>query len=245
MISAVLVALLAAALAALVGAYSYLYPTYTYRYRLTLEVELPDGSARTGSSVVEVEQGLYPRPIQELGNGGYVRVTGEAAVVDLGGGRLLVALLTRRTRWTDAPGQGRRGWAEKEPTRLLARAYGEDDEWRGRHGRNPGLGRLARRRGAREIGPGDLPDLVTFGDASDPRTVWEVDPRDLAASFGPGVRLRRAAIEVTGDPVTEGAIERRLPWLKGMEGRLDGNRYGVSAEFANVLLRRDFIMRRL
>jgi hypothetical protein len=80
------------------------------------------------------------------------------------------------------------------------------------------LPKLARQRGAREIGPDDMPDLVTFADASDPCTVTKVDPRDLAASFGPRVRLRRAAVEVTGDPVTEGAIEQRLPWLREMQG---------------------------
>jgi hypothetical protein len=90
------------------------------------------------------------------------------------------------------------------------------------YGRNPGLGRLARRRGARALGPGDLPDLVTFADPADPRSVMAVDAADLAASLGAGVRLRRATIEVTGDPVTEGVIEQRLPWLRGMTGSLAG-----------------------
>jgi hypothetical protein len=65
-----------------------------------------------------------------------------------------------------------------------------------------------------------------------------VDPRDLAASFGAGVRLRRAAIEVTGDPVTEDVIERRLPWLRDLAARggaLDGSRFSSSNELQNSL----------
>lgn len=216
----VLVALLAAVPAALAGAYFYFYPTYTYHYRLTLDVELPDGSARSGSTAVAANERRTPSwaiPPHHFRSS----VTGEATPVDLGGGRLLVALLTRRTRRTDAPGRGRQGRGEKSPTGVLLRVYDvRGRDWNGN--RNEALSDLSRQRGAREIGPGDLPDLVTFGDAANPLTVREVSPRNLAASFGPGVRLRRAAIEVTGDPVTEGVIERRLPWLRGLTGNLAG-----------------------
>jgi hypothetical protein len=39
--------------------------------------------------------------------------------------------------------------------------------------------RLARLRGPRQITPADLPDLVTFADVKDPKSVIEVDPNDL------------------------------------------------------------------
>lgn len=231
-------ALACAALAAVVGAYFYFHPTYTYHYRLTLDVEMPDGSARSGSTVVADSTWrtpswmIPPNYVQDS-------VTGEATVVDLGDGRLLVALLTRRTRPTDVPGQGRRGWGEKSPGSVLLRAYGVRGRgWEG--GRNELLSHLSRQRGAREIEPGDLPDLVTFEEASDPRSVKEVDPRDLAASFGPGVRLRRAAIEVTGDPVTEDAIERALPWLRGMRTNLTGATVTFVETLANRLTPLDF-----
>jgi hypothetical protein len=55
--------------------------------------------------------------------------------------------------------------------------------------------------------------LVRFRDPSDPTRVELVDPLDLAASFGPGVILKSAFAEITGDPITQG-IEDRLPWLK-------------------------------
>jgi hypothetical protein len=162
-----------------------------------------------------------------------VEVTGEATVVDLEGGRLLVALLSGQFPY-------RPGWGDIEPTRVLAHAYGLDVEWPAGRCRNPGLGRLERQRGAREIGPHDLPRLVTFADAAKPWTVKQVDPRDLAASFGPSVRLRRATIEVTGDWPTEGAVERALPWLRGFKTYLDGLGVSAGRALANTLTTYDF-----
>ena len=45
-------AVIAALLVASVGACEFPYSTYTFRYRLTIEVEMPDGTARAESSVV-------------------------------------------------------------------------------------------------------------------------------------------------------------------------------------------------
>lgn len=56
----------------------------------------------------------------------------------------------------------------------------------------------------------DFPVLVRFRDPNDPTSVELVDPSNLAASFGPGVMLRRAFVEITDDPITKG-IETRVP----------------------------------
>jgi len=213
----------------LLGMCEFVHPTYAYHYRLAIEVELPDGTLRSGSSVVEVEQGCQLSPAAP--GSYYRRVTGEATVVDLGDGRLLVALLTGQFPYEP-------GWGEKEPTRVLARAYRVPLEARGC--RNSDLGRLERLRGARELPTNDLPRLVTFANAAAPRTVAQVNPRDLAASFGPGTRLRRATIEVTGDWVTRGAVERALPWLREMTNYLDGRDVSSGRTLANTLTRSDF-----
>jgi hypothetical protein len=66
------------------------------------------------------------------------------------------------------------------------------------------------------------PMLVTFGDEADPTSVTLVDPDDLAATFGAGVKLRRITAELTDDPVTTG-IEKRLGWLTNYYDKmLDG-----------------------
>jgi len=54
--------------------------------------------------------------------------------------------------------------------------------------------------------------LIRFRDLDDPATAERVDPFDLAASFGPGVKLLRATIEMTNDPVTTG-LDQKLPWI--------------------------------
>jgi hypothetical protein len=63
-----------------------------------------------------------------------------------------------------------------------------------------------------------LPMLVRFRDLHDPRSVERVDPSDLAASFGTGVKLDRMSIEITDAAVTKG-IEAVLPWLAGRESQ--------------------------
>jgi hypothetical protein len=60
--------------------------------------------------------------------------------------------------------------------------------------------------------------LVRFRDLHDPASVERVDPSDLAASFGAGVKLERMSIEITDAPVTKG-IEAVLPWLAGRESQ--------------------------
>ena len=67
-----------------------------------------------------------------------------------------------------------------------------------------------------DVAEGDYPMLVTFTDIDDPKSVQRVDPANLAASFGPGIRLKRITVEVTDDDVTTG-IEKRLRWLDHLE----------------------------
>jgi hypothetical protein len=55
--------------------------------------------------------------------------------------------------------------------------------------------------------------FVRFRDPNDSRTVERVDPANFAASYGHGLRLNGATIEITDDPLTTG-IEQKLPWLK-------------------------------
>ena len=54
------------------------------------------------------------------------------------------------------------------------------------------------------------------------QAVQRVDPANLAASFGPGIRLKRITVEVTDDDVTTG-IEKRLQWLPKHRGTLKRN----------------------
>jgi hypothetical protein len=76
--------------------------------------------------------------------------------------------------------------------------------------------------GKAELPPHMLPMLVRFRDASEPTTVEQVQPAELAEAFGPGTSLRGVTVEMTNDPVSAG-IERHLPWLRELRGPLDGS----------------------
>jgi hypothetical protein len=64
-----------------------------------------------------------------------------------------------------------------------------------------------------DIKPYTLPLLLRFRDLNDPSSIEVVDPNDLEAAFGRGVRIIGARVEITNEPLTSG-IKERLPWLK-------------------------------
>ena len=172
------------------------------RYRLTAEVETPKGSW-SGSSVIEAKTN---RRITR------VKATGEAVAVDLPNGQMLFVLL-RSASMVD--------WAATLPGIPLP----EDDLSTGVFKERQAqlerqLDAVSRDRTVYYLWgdgvPKDraqyLPYMVRFRDLSDPKTVEQVDPADLAKTFGPGVRLKSLTVQVTDTPVTKG-IEKRLRWL--------------------------------
>jgi hypothetical protein len=60
--------------------------------------------------------------------------------------------------------------------------------------------------------PTRLPAFVAFRDEKNPKTIYEVGPRNFGQSF-PGVRFVGLDIEFTDAPVTK-VLKQRLPWLK-------------------------------
>jgi hypothetical protein len=204
--------------------------TESYRYKLTLAVDTPDGVKR-GSSIVEVLFGKVSIPERGIMS----KLRGQALYLDLGpGARPLIALLTsqlhpkygRAQRWTRDAGPG---------DNLLLQLYG------------PALpdfmenvSRLAHVRGPHRITPDDLPDLVTFADVNDPKTVIEVDPNNLQATLGPGVAWNEITLESTDEPITTG-IKAKLPWIPAYyHGMLDGRPYHDKNTLANKLSTADF-----
>jgi hypothetical protein len=171
------------------------------RYRLTIEVD-DNGAIRTGSAVQEENCIFNDGVFKGMGNALNCGIKGEAVVVDLGEKGALFVLLIRdgANRRSGGPfgvlEQGHRDLFD--PVGLTAAA----------------MRRIGSTRGVNEVPVDSLPLLVRFRDPNDPKTVERVDPTDLTASFGPGVRLTRAMAEVTDDRLTTG-IEKRLPWLVG------------------------------
>jgi hypothetical protein len=228
--SIVLNALRAAALAVIVLGLAGCAKAESYRYKLTLAVNTPDGVKR-GSSVVEM---LFS-DVSIPENGTMRKLRGEALYLDLGpGARPLIALLTsqlhpkywKNERWSRDGGPN---------LDFFLRLYGEPPVANANV--LAGVSRLAHMRGPRTITPADLPDLVTFADINDPKSVIEIDPNDLQATLGPNISWNEITLESTDEPVTKG-IERKLPWMREYfekNLRLDGSNYGANIKLANIL----------
>jgi hypothetical protein len=174
---------------------------HEWHQKLTVVVETPAGE-RSGAAVVEVRAAFGRIPLS--GNEVEYHYTGEATVVEVAPGKYLFALLGGTEErfacsvgtamnwgsgpWSPGPGSKDRGeWLAEIPQMA---------------GQPPA-----------PVPPRCLPMLVTFSDISDPKSVQRVDPEDLAASFGPGMRLKAVTLGVTEESVTEGQVEAVLGWL--------------------------------
>jgi hypothetical protein len=184
------------------SACSLLGSTWRYRYRMAVEVETPEG-VNTGFGVYEQTVGKSNVDFGELSAKRGVRTRGEAVAVDLPNGQTLFALMPdSEVAQAALDPQWHNDWVESAQ-RISS----------GRTPRSPLPIRPAP--ASDPPAPQDKgPVLIRFRDIEDPGTVEQVDPADLAASFGPGVRLRAITVQVTDDPVTVG-IEKRLNWLRG------------------------------
>ncbi|MGA2491464.1 MAG: hypothetical protein ABSF67_00785 [Roseiarcus sp.] len=177
----------------------------SYRYKLTLSVDTPEG-VKTGFNVVEIDYWAVTFPAQ----GEPHKTRGQGIYLDLGPGRRpLIALLTRIRRANDS-WPIFLGWGLDDPMEVIYKAC---------------LGKSAvysfidvaqqfdQCQRPLAITPADLPDLVTFADVDDPKSIMLVDPNDLRATLGPGVSWKSITIETTGDRPTKG-IDEHLSWVR-------------------------------
>jgi hypothetical protein len=178
------------------GYYRYDTRWNTVRHKVVVEVETPQG-LKSGFSVSETRtRKLW---LSLSGNKYVSRERGEAVAVDLPDNQTLFALI----------GQNENTYDLSELIGRTLYPHGSAYEVGRRSVNDPPVAFVRRF----PYGGSGLPLLVTFRDMSDPKSVVRVDPDDLAASFGAGVRLKRITVQVTDDPVTTG-IEKRLGWWK-------------------------------
>lgn len=166
---------------------------YRWHQTLTLKVQTPTG-IKSGASTVWVRWRdsfeLLPDPPHVTST-----IRGEAAVVDLGEGRYLFALL----RGAD---------------RLALEVFNDQTLPRGANGLPPFIQNVVDSLGAeRDIKQEKYSLLVTFDDIRNPETIQSVNPNNLSASFGKGFSLRNIKLAITAEPVSQGMIERLLPWF--------------------------------
>jgi hypothetical protein len=211
----------------------------TLRCRRTFTIETPEGR-RSGSNVVEVSIYFARGLARAQGYAIYTRVRGEATVIDLGDRGLLFATLSDedslRFGMTHSTGLG----CEKPFPR--ERFDGHVDAGQSSNGEYAAyLDGLNKQKPRGDVPFKDLPMLVRFRDIHDPTSVERVDPHDLAASFGTGVKLDGMSVEITDASVTKG-IEPLLPWLADLKTRLSPAPPGLlpATPLINLLTAADF-----
>ena len=197
---------------AVVGFWTWRYPSGHWRYRMTVTVETPEG-IKTGSAVREVQAYREPEIFPQQ-PGGHASIRGEAIAVDLGERGILFGLYEQ----PDNPDYSYQIMLDMFPM--------PDEKYGGGGLTVKGINYYSHlQTGKADLPISKLPLLVRFRDIRDPKTVEQVDPRNLTASFGEGVRLGTVTIEPTDDPVTTG-IEKRLPWFKEFHNKhFDGERF--------------------
>jgi hypothetical protein len=171
-----------------------------HKYRLTVEVETPEG-AKSASGVMAVH------PDRSYSRGAHTRTKGDAVLLDLGGGKNLIALLANIDKSVELDGMNY----------VALRAYNAA-------GRKVSFNDMSRMTGAVPVQGASIPVLVTLADLGDPQTTRAVLPDQVEAALGRGFHLHRISAEVVpnglwpldfggpfGEPVTRG-IEARLPW---------------------------------
>lgn len=180
------------------------------RSRLTIVVETPEGE-RTGSSVTQLTS-YFPGGLTRAQGWGLMRqLVGEVVVVDLGQRGILFSTFERQSTLLRGGGDAYNAGLTPFPEEKFRGEYPPKASINQQYAAY--LDDLNRLKPKSELSFEDVPALVRFGNVNDPTSVALVNPRDLAASFGPGVTFKGATVEITDDPITKG-IEARLPWLK-------------------------------
>lgn len=190
-------------------------PMPPYRYRLRVIVETPQG-LREGSSVIQVQ---WQPAI--FGAAGY-KMVGEAVAVDLPDNQTLFVTLRS--------GRDNADWSAWALSGIVPDVRYPEGEPRVETP-VPREVRIAPK-GSREMMP-NWPTFVKFRDQNISETIEEVDPDDLAKSFGPGIKLKSLTIQFTTDPITTG-IEKRLPWVTRLRLMVSSNRYPAKTPVAQI-----------
>ena len=177
---------------------------------------------RDGTGVVAIAYQPLPEWLVNIGGGSHFggEMRGYAITVDLGERGLLFVVDSRP--FLEDPKTHLLALPERRASALLPFrrlwAVGVYDP-------TSGLSPLHQiKTGSVELPPDRLPLVVRFRNIDDGDTIEELDPRDLAATYRPGVRLARARFEFTADPVSP--MPQTWPkWLASGEQRGFGFSY--------------------
>lgn len=190
----------------------------SYNYKLTISVR-DRGELRMASSVVRVRESS-----SSTGAANRPAVCGEAMVVPLQSGRFIFVLLEGGQV---EPQRGRARWLAA-PTLVLLHRLGLPGNWAS--GDDSGIRKLRDVRQSFQLTPYEWPEIVTFKDAKDPKTILRVGPENEGVALGEGVEIERLTLQVTNDDITRGQLKAVLPWFDSSKEHLDGSRFGYDVK---------------
>ena len=178
-------------------------PPRIVRFRLRLAVEV-DGRPHSGESVQEWR---YRKGSRFSFGGTSVAFKGEGVVLDLGQWGLVVStfveLAAPNSRLPIEPVWGGRPPVDRNwraANRLARALMPSETDW-------DGLTAM-KQSDPVPVPPSELPLLLRFSEASNPRSVQRLSMDSGDARF----RITGASIEVTDAPVTRGKVAAALPW---------------------------------
>jgi len=178
---------------------------FSWHQKLTVTLDTPEGEV-SGSSVTEVVVVSLPKTLPDAGVVD-ASLRGEAVAVEVTPGKYLFVLLKGGLGWAqDAYDKNQVGSVFEENMRFIEAQVG-----------GPAVA----------IRSDQLPLMVTFDNLSDSTTVQKVDPANLAATFGTGVKLKSVMLAITDEPVSQGRVASLLSWIadyKAQHWRLNGSR---------------------
>ena len=190
--------MLAAAGAVWLAGCGSLFPSAELHYKLAVDVDV-EGVIHLGEGVYRVGFGSEGPFLISGEHQWDVFVNGEAFPVELGNRGIMFVLMCPDSTRADVPqppGMRSGAFSTAAAGRQALWSYfdfGVNDLPNGRAAQAK-IEAFAKSKKVEDMPPTALPLLVRFRDVDDPRTIKRVDPKNLAASFGPGVSI----VRVTG-----------------------------------------------
>lgn len=178
--------------------------SWTWHQKLTVTVETPSGP-KSASSVMKasLDDRDGPFTLPEA-RGAFFELRGEAVVLEVLPDKYLFALLK------DMPRPYALFFPGEAPVDIA-----------------PKFERMSKPATA-TLTKSDYPLLVAFTDISDPKSVKKLNPDDLEEFFGPGTSLVSITLSITRERVTNGKVDKVLPWLNEYyDKKLDGGRIEI------------------
>ena len=200
--------------------------SHEWNYRLTLVVDTPSGERRASSVYRAVAN---PTTSVKRSDGYSMTGYGEAVALflpDAHGGKGAWLFAERLAHWESAalPATAYRETLRAMGARAVHLNPVADYDWvpmmDDLHDLPPAALDWNFRKDAGRPNSKEVPRLLTFEDVADPLSVRLVDPDDLAATFGPGHRLKAMLVEMTHDEPRYGRAASILPWLSDVRGSL-------------------------